>query len=672
MTMKLTYNTVDYDAEIVAGDGGLDMDHAMVGETLTVDTLTVKVMTATAPDFVKNGAGLFYVDSALVGKYYLHELHQTAPSEYQFFFCSAIRLLDQTRHKGGLYTGQTATSVISEIMESIVSYSVDPAVANIQVYGYLPYASRRSNLQKLLMAVGAGVKNTSTGALYITELTDTTAGVFDDDRVFIGGVVIDKNPATCVQVTEHNFLESDEVVKLFDDTTLTTETVIFNEPYHDLSITGGTIIASGVNYCTFSASGAVVLTGKRYTHVTRVITEGTAPTGSEDDVVRSVSYNTLLTPNNAVAVAEKLYGYLSVAQSIKQEVIFGTERPADVVSVVHPYTKSLVDACLKSMNIQFGKTEIRAMCEFLVGYVPPGVTAGFQHYALLTGSGTWTVPAGVTRIRVILVGGGDGGHGGSNGANTVTGTTLPLNGGAGGAGGESGQGALILEINLTVTPGSTYSYSRGAGGAGGTTGNAGSAGGATTFGSLSSAAGRRYPNGYSEPKSGLTFAEDGDDGVPGGPGKGYTQAAVTVTYNGVTYNPGSDGTSISFDQSGKYVNAIGGGGGGAAVGNNGANGTNGWKEYANRTGIFGSYNGYWARHGAGGRGANAIAGSNALSYGGGGNGGHGGGGGGYTVGDTSVYDIPGNYADAGGYFTIEGGNGSAGGNGGNGAIVIYY
>lgn len=697
---KLAFGGADYDEEIVAGGGGLSMDHAMVGETLAVDALTVPLITgdvperliasdmaendmirtadgviicvkkgAPTPEFVKNGSGLYYFGDDLIGKYYLNEMNRTGQHERIMRFLSAIRLLDQSDHHGGLYMGETAGVVISDIIGDVVTHTIDEDIAAIQIYGYLPYARRRANLQLVLMAITAAVKNAVDGSLRVTQLSGTSAGIFAEPRVFIGGEVIDRIPATAVQVVEHNYLPSNEGITLFDDSTLGTETVKFREPYHDLQITGGTIVASGVNFCTFSASGAVVLTGKKYTHVTRVITIGTAPTGSESDVVKSVSNNTLLTPNNAVIVAEKLFEYLSVAQSIKQEVVFGTERPGDVVSVMNPYTSQMVSACIKSMDISFGSSELRAVCEFLAGYVPAGATAGFQNYEVLTGSGTFTIPAGVTRIRVILIGGGAGGTGGLNGVNATTGSSGA--GGAGGSGGPAGQGALIFEMNINVNPGDSYSFDCGNGGTGGAVGVEGASGESTTFGALSSAVGRLYPYGYSEPKSGLILAANGDEGVSGGRGNNYSEPiSETVTFNGTTYNAGSTGDTVTFNQSGTTANAIGGGGGGPAVGNNGSDGGDGVSQYMSVAGgPYGIYTGYWAVHGARGAGANAIDGVDAATYGGGGGGGHGGGGGGFVVGDLPYqFDIPGaNYGGDGGVCGL----GSAGGDGGPGAIVVY-
>jgi len=85
--------------------------------------------------------------------------------------------------------------------------------------------------------------------------------------------------------------------------------------------------------------------------------------------------------------------------------------------------------------------------------------------AITTGSGNWTVPDGVYRIKVTAVGGGGGGgHGGGGSSGTSGGNTtfgaLTANGGAGGSGAggtASGGTASGGEIN----------FSGGTGGAGG-------------------------------------------------------------------------------------------------------------------------------------------------------------------------------------------------------------
>ncbi len=74
-----------------------------------------------------------------------------------------------------------------------------------------------------------------------------------------------------------------------------------------------------------------------------------------------------------------------------------------------------------------------------------------QSQVFTSGSGNWTVPIGVTSVRVLLVGGGGGGGGGH---------TATYQGGGGG-------GGAIVAADLKVTPGASLAYSVGGGGAGG-------------------------------------------------------------------------------------------------------------------------------------------------------------------------------------------------------------
>lgn len=92
---------------------------------------------------------------------------------------------------------------------------------------------------------------------------------------------------------------------------------------------------------------------------------------------------------------------------------------------------------------------------------------------VFTASGTFTVPSGVTAVKVIVVGGGGAGGGAASG-NQV-----------GGNGG--GAGGLALRYITGLTPGGTVSVTVGVGGTG-STGNGG-AGGTSSFGAFCSATG---------------------------------------------------------------------------------------------------------------------------------------------------------------------------------------
>lgn len=90
---------------------------------------------------------------------------------------------------------------------------------------------------------------------------------------------------------------------------------------------------------------------------------------------------------------------------------------------------------------------------------------------VFTSSGTFTIPTGITSLKVTVVGGGGGGGGSS--------TTFNFQGAAGG-----GSGGAGISYLTGLTPGATISVTIGAGGAGGAGGNnIGGTGGSTSVSS---------------------------------------------------------------------------------------------------------------------------------------------------------------------------------------------
>ena len=97
---------------------------------------------------------------------------------------------------------------------------------------------------------------------------------------------------------------------------------------------------------------------------------------------------------------------------------------------------------------------------------------------VFTSSGTFTVPAGVTAVKVTVCGGGGGGGLATGGPCVIT---------LAGVGGPGGVGAVFA---TGLTPGGTVSVTIGGAGAGGAAGNnSGGAGGTTSFGAIASATG---------------------------------------------------------------------------------------------------------------------------------------------------------------------------------------
>ncbi len=157
-------------------------------------------------------------------------------------------------------------------------------------------------------------------------------------------------------------------------------------------------------------------------------------------------------------------------------------------------------------------------------------TVGTSGSEIFTANGTFTVPGGVTKVYLTMVGGGGGGGG------------CP----GGGAGGGGASGVVLINYPFTVTPAADLTVTIGAAGAGGAAGdNEGVVGGDTSFDSVTVAGGN--------------FGRKGSVGT-GGAGTSMVGGNVTAGTLGES-NSGGDGTPY------------GGGGGGCMLGAGGIGGT---------------------------------------------------------------------------------------------------
>ena len=230
-----------------------------------------------------------------------------------------------------------------------------------------------------------------------------------------------------------------------------------------------------------------------------------------------------------------------------------------------------------------------------------------------TGTSTWTCPAGITSIEVLVVGGGGGGggsHGGGGGGgaggvvyhlakSVVPGTTYNITVGAGGQGGRyygaSWSGTYGQKNNSHGFQGKNSSFSdiiaQGGGGGnesfytdsvykdGGSGGGAGdyyygveypgaSRGGLSTQTDSGGGIGYGFPGGSRGP-GGPTPAEDYQHAIPhkgaGGGGAGGTSTSLDGTYDNWTLSSAAasnGGVGLQFDISGTATWYAGGGGGG--------------------------------------------------------------------------------------------------------------
>ena len=331
-----------------------------------------------------------------------------------------------------------------------------------------------------------------------------------------------------------------------------------------------------------------------------------------------------------------------------------------------------------------------------VTYVTDGVSKWFGKEsrsrlanAIFTSSGSWTCPAGVTKIKIYGRPGAGGGGGGGAGGTGFVGN--PGGGGGGGGAGRPGGSASIVQAHVDVTPGTTYTITVGTGGLGGTGGTvaAGTNGGTGSTSSFDVL----VTFGKNTPATGATT---GGGGGAGGNGTGAAAGAAGALGGVVGTNyglwvdavplslAGAAGGTIAGGNGGNVANSVasvplyfgvaqpganGGTGGAGAGGTNGGGGGGGASASAPLPETFsidgqpiasggiggnGGNGGLGNNGGVGGSGSNGTAGTNGVSgVGGGGGGGGGGEGSGTSAGAAR-------------------GTGGNGGSGSNGIIMLEW
>lgn len=617
----------------------------------------VKIFASDISGYAYGEEVTYYHNDKLVGKYYMSSVRRVNKFKFEISCISAVGLLDNATHYGGIYEGTPMSHVLADIIGGMVPHTLDTRFQNLPVYGWLPIASRKENLQQLLFAEGASMRKDLHGNLFFTAITNENPSEISNNRLSSNGAISVSSQATRADVTEHSYLkrDTDQDVTLFDGNVSPSSIVTpngnvvegllvtFSDPAHTLSVTDGAILESGVNYAVLGQGSSVNLTGKKYTHTSMVITKQNLPkklrglVDASDNII-TVKNATLISIANSENVADRMIAYYGSVKEVSVGVVVGSERPGDPITFEDPFGDRNA-GFISRMDIRMSNT-LKAASTLISGYVPPNIGNNYTKFVVLTGNGVFTAPDGVKSVRVVVIGAGSGGgagrSGGSGGSTSLTiqkheleaGGSWSAPNGYGGKGGVKGKGASggkVYQKTISVSEGEQFSYAASNGGAGSAVGGLlGNVGGDSTFGTLTSADGSSSQSGYANPLNGMIYAQMGSDGTPGGDGGDGSGASSEEAESGSSGKPvgsnmgGRGGVPYNYENAMfKTIRRSGGaGGGGASNLSAGASGS-----------MSSDGNTNWA-----GRGANATYVASPKNYGAGGNGGNGGGGGSFSVG----------------------------------------
>lgn len=376
-------------------DGSFYVENSLVEDELSIDTLKFSVrypLEGEADTSIINYPYgyqcTYYQGDSLFGKYYLVEADRVSKYGYTFSFQSAIGLLDDSTHYGGIYNGQYADVIIADVIGGKIPYTIKQVFSRIKLYGWLPIATRRENLKQILFAVGGCIKKNENGDVFITTLDTTSPKVIPPSRTMEGGKLTFNTTVSKVEITEHGYVKLDDVEleKVFEGelagqsfitpkgfSVSNASLVKFEGPYHSLVFEGCSVLNDeiGVNYAVVTASPTAKITGKPYIHTEAIIQKEKTDYEGEEKVA-SVKEATLISLANSGSTAERVMAYYGNTNTLSTSFVLEGEKPTDTISITNPF-EEISTGFIKNIEGSFGHSVSLGESEIILNYVPPTV-----------------------------------------------------------------------------------------------------------------------------------------------------------------------------------------------------------------------------------------------------------------------------------------------------------
>lgn len=317
----------------------LFQDTDLISDQVAVNSLDFTLRNKTAIDFLfqRKQTMRLWQGSELVGVYYISTFERVGTNRYEIHTVDLVGLAEMAgNHLGGIYNGIRAADLVGEILGAI-PWEMDADLKDIPLYGWLPIAGKRDNLQQVAFALCAMVRTGRREHIEITrQSTAELKGSFDEATSYENGSIASASLVTWVKVTAHRYTPLDNVDTLYEEVLSGVEELEFSGPVWGLQIEGGTLLMAKANYVRFSGSGGTVhLTGKKYEHSKRIYTRNN-PLITASDADNPVSYEdmTLVSPHNVEQVLASCYAHNMRMETIKGKVLTGAEAPGDYVSIL--------------------------------------------------------------------------------------------------------------------------------------------------------------------------------------------------------------------------------------------------------------------------------------------------------------------------------------------------
>ena len=328
---------------------------------LTADTMTAEVYDRKNRQLrpQENQKVVLYRDGEVVAVQYLRESSRQSQRQYLFTCQSAIGLLEDD-FLGGIYQDMPAQTLLNEVLEG-VPFSLAASLADSTLTGYLPVCTRREALQQIAFAIGAMVTTRADGVIRLQPVPKRVSHSFLSEEIFAGATLETGQRIARYEVLAHSYRQSEETETLVEEETMAQNEsfLLFEEPHHSYTVSGGQLLDSGANWVRIRSDGPVTVSAKKYRHRTVLHTrQDAAAVAVERGNVLRVEAATLVSGKNVTQVLARLYSSGQLRQTLSQRVVVRKQEVGDRVVSQNPWgTRSTgIIAAMESVLTQSGHT----------------------------------------------------------------------------------------------------------------------------------------------------------------------------------------------------------------------------------------------------------------------------------------------------------------------------
>lgn len=292
-----------------------------------------------------------------MGTFYLDTWKNEKDKTMKFGAIDLIGVIDKTDFNGGMYKDVTFASLLGEIFTSAGlesdEYEIQEDLKQITLTGYIPICSHREALQQVIFAVGAVADCSRSDKIKIYTVEDLEENsIIEKANIFQGTREIEQNElVTGVQIVAHTYAEGEELEELAkQELDAGDNTILFSEPVHDLTCTGGTIVESNCNYAIINCTQTteVTINGYKYRdNLQTYLVEVENLNSSQKQNTLKIENAYLINKSNAKTVAKRVLDYYQKTYKTSFDFLLKDETVSQDVEAQTDFEQKLVGHIIK-------------------------------------------------------------------------------------------------------------------------------------------------------------------------------------------------------------------------------------------------------------------------------------------------------------------------------------